>query len=102
MHLIQVLLPLYDNAGAALPRDLFRAVAGELTERFGGLTAYTRAPAQGLWKEDDRTTARDDIVVYEVMADRLDRAWWRDYRAGLEARFRQEEVVVRAQAVERL
>jgi hypothetical protein len=99
MHLIQVLLPLYDNAGEPLSRDLFRAVAGELTDRFGGLTAYTRAPAEGQWKEGADTTTRDDIVVYEVMADRLDRAWWRDYRAGLEARFRQDVVVVRAQSV---
>ena len=102
MHLIQVLLPLYDNAGEPLPRDLFRAVAGELTDRFGGLTAYTRAPAEGLWKEGADTTTRDDIVVYEVMADRLDRAWWRDYRAGLEAQFRQDLVVVRAQSVKLL
>ena len=102
MHLIQVLLPLYDNDGQPLPRDLYRTVAAELTERFGGLTAHTRAPAEGLWKEGPATTARDDIVIYEVMADRLDRAWWRDYRSGLEARFRQEQVVVRAQAIELL
>jgi hypothetical protein len=100
MHLIQVLLPLYDNAGKPIPRDLFRAVAAELTERFGGLTAYTRAPAEGLWKEDRRTTTRDDVVLFEVMADRLQRAWWRQYRADLEARFRQEQVLIRAQAVE--
>jgi len=102
MHLIQVLLPLYDNDGKPLSKDLFRAVAAELTERFGGLTAYTRAPAEGRWKEGEDTTARDDIVIYEVMADRVDRAWWRQYRIGLEARFRQEQVVVRAQAVEML
>ena len=102
MHLIQVLLPLYDNDGQPLTKDLFRAVAAELTERFGGLTAYTRAPAEGRWKEDEGTTARDDIVVYEVMADRLDRDWWRQYRTGLEGRFRQEQVVVRATVVELL
>jgi hypothetical protein len=102
MHLIQVLLPLYDNDGRPLPKDLYRTVAAELTEHFGGLTAHTRAPAEGLWKEGPAATARDDIVIYEVMADRLDRAWWRDYRSGLEARFRQEQVVVRAQAVELL
>jgi hypothetical protein len=102
MHLIQVLLPLYDNAGQPLPRDLFRSVAAELTDRFGGLTAYTRAPAEGLWKEDGNTTARDDVVLLEVMAPDLDRAWWRTYRAGLEARFRQQKVVVRAQVVEML
>ena len=102
MHLIQVLLPLYENDGRPLPRDLYRAVAAELTERFGGLTAHTRAPAEGLWKEGPASTARDDIVIYEVMADRLDRAWWRDYRSGLEARFRQEQVVVRVQVTELL
>ena len=102
MHLIQVLLPLYDNDGRPLPKDLFRTVAAELAERFGGLTAFTRAPAEGLWKEDRATTVRDDIVIYEVLADRLERAWWRDYRAALETRFRQEQVIVRAQAVEML
>jgi hypothetical protein len=102
VHLIQVLLPLYDNAGAELPRDLLRAVATELTERFGGLTAYTRAPAEGLWKEGAAQATRDDVVLFEVMADDLDRAWWRTYRAGLEERFRQEQVLIRAQAVEAL
>jgi hypothetical protein len=63
MYLIQVLLPLYDNAGRPLAPALHQAVGTELTERFGGLTAYTRAPAQGLWKEDDARTHRDDIVI---------------------------------------
>ena len=102
MHLIQLLLPLYDNDGRPLSKDLFRTVAAELTNRFGGLTAYTRAPAEGRWKEDKDTTARDDIVIYEVMADRVDRDWWKKYRSELEARFRQEHVVVRAQEVEML
>ena len=100
MHLIQVLLPLYDNNGRPLPKELFRTVAAELTDRFGGLTAYTRAPAEGRWKDGPATTARDDIVIYEVMADRLDRDWWRQYRTDLEGRFRQEQIIVRAQVVE--
>ena len=49
MHLIQLLLPLYDNDGMQQPDDLFRRVRTELTERFGGLTAYTRAPALAAW-----------------------------------------------------
>jgi hypothetical protein len=48
MYLIHILLPLKDNQGRPHGRELFRGVAGELTERFGGLTAYTRAPAEGL------------------------------------------------------
>jgi hypothetical protein len=101
-HLVQILLPLYDNDGAPLPHALFAQVRAELVERFGGLTAYNRAPAKGLWKEDAEHVARDDIVVYEVMDAHLDRRWWAAYRQGLAARLRQQELVVRAQAIELL
>lgn len=101
MHLVQVLLPLQDNAGRPLPHGLFAAVREELVERFGGLTAYTRAPASGVWEEGGEKQ-RDDIVVYEVMDEALDRGWWRAYREGLEKRFAQQEVVLRAQVMERL
>ena len=40
---------------------------------------------------------RDDLVIYEVMTDHLDRDWWRTYRHGLEERFHQDRMVVRAQ-----
>jgi len=98
-HIVQLLLPLYDNAGRALPHDLFETIRAELVGRFGGLTAYTRAPAKGLWQQDGGGTVRDDIVVYEVMVDSLDEAWWRRYRGELEARFAQESLVVRASPV---
>ncbi len=91
MHLVQLLLPRYDQA-----------VGRELTERFGGVTAYARAPAKGEWKPAPGETVRDDIVVYEVMVDELDRAWWAAYRGELERRFQQEELVVRAHPIERL
>jgi hypothetical protein len=97
MHLVQLLLPLYDNDGHPFPRAPFDEVSAELTSAFGGLTAYTRSPAEGLWREDGAGTRRDDIVVYEVMTDRLDESWWRDYRQRLEARFAQDRIVVRAQ-----
>ena len=96
MQLIQILLPLYDNTGEALPAELFTAVRQELADRFGGLTTYSRAPAQGLWK-DEGETHHDDIVVFEVMAAELDAAWWRNYRRNLESKFRQREIVIRAQ-----
>ena len=95
-HLVQLLLPLYANDGTKLAASLYRDVAHELTERFGGVTAYNRAPAKGLWEEEPGRTRHDDIVVYEVMVDALDRAWWRDYRRALESRFAQQELVVRA------
>jgi hypothetical protein len=96
VHLVQILLPLYDNARAPLPRALYGRVREELTRRFGGLTAFTRAPAEGHWRDEGETT-RDDIVVFEVMTDDLDEAWWAAYRRELEERFRQEEIVIRAQ-----
>ncbi len=102
MHLVQLLLPVYDNAGHAFPASHYASVRDELAGRFGGLTAYTRAPAEGLWSQDSGQQARDDIVVYEVMVEQLDRAWWEGFRARLERLFAQEELVVRAQPVERL
>ena len=102
MHLVQLLVPVYDNAGERFPRGAYDRLAQELTDRFGGLTAYMRAPATGLWQEDDGSTRRDDIVVYEVMVESLDPGWWAHYRRELEARFAQDEMVVRAQEVRRL
>ena len=102
MNLVQLLLPTYDEEGKRFPSELYTEVERELTERFGGLTAYVRAPAKGLWKERPGETRRDDILVYEVMVESLDAAWWAQYRASLERRFRQDEMVVRAQAMTRL
>lgn len=99
MHLVQILLPMYDNDGAALPKSLFAQVRAELLQQEGGLTAYTRAPASGLWQEDTGKTVHDDVVIYEVMTQTLDRAWWQAYRASLEQRFRQESVIVRAHPI---
>jgi len=101
-HLVQLLLPLYDNAGNAFPGAHYTKVRDELTERFGGLTTYSRAPAQGLWQEAGGPPKRDDIIVYEVMTHALDRGWWAGYRVTLEQRFAQDELVIRSQEVERL
>ena len=102
MHLVELFLPLYDNDGQAFPKALYAAVRTELTKVFGGVTAFTRAPASGAWEDDDGTLHRDQVVLFEVMADHVDHAWWRNYRESLEQRFRQDEVLVRASAVERL
>jgi hypothetical protein len=101
MYLVQLLLPLKDQDGKPFPRSLYRAIREELTDRYGGLTAYSRAPAEGIW-DDGSEVEHDDIVVYEVMAELLDRKWWAEYRAGLEDKFEQDELVVRAQSIERL
>jgi hypothetical protein len=45
---------------------------------------------------------RDDIVVVEVMARSLDRAFWANYRRELECLFQQDEIIIRAQTYEAL
>jgi hypothetical protein len=102
VHLVQLLLPVYDNAGRPVPHQQFGAVRDELTERFGGVTAFVRSPAQGTWKEEGGAVDRDDVIMCEVMVDALDRGWWSDYRTRLEARFGQRELLMRAFTVERL
>lgn len=96
MYLVQILLPLYDNEGHPFEPGEYVRLRSELADRFGGVTAYTRAPARGVWKDDSGETTRDDIVIFEVMTEDLDDAWWRAFREELEARFRQESVIVRA------
>ena len=100
MHLIQILLPLQDNDGAHFPREAFGDVRDTLIEHFGGLTAYTRTPADGVWKASDaEPPARDEIVIYEVMTAALDHEWWKRFRQKLEVVFRQESLVIRANEI---
>lgn len=94
MKLIEIFLPLFDNAGCKLPNSIFAATRRELIARFGGLTAYSRSPARGFWKDKGRV-ARDEIVVFEIMAKRAKRTFWSRYKRGLEKRFGQDEIVVR-------
>lgn len=96
MHLVQLFLPLRDNAGKPFPAAMYGAVRAELTEAFGGVTAYQRAPATGLWEDCGDDVHRDELVLVEVMAESLDRPWWKRFAAALAARFRQEEILVRA------
>ena len=98
MHLVQILLPIFDNQGKMLPRALHQKVKTELTRRYKGLTAYTHTPAEGLWRTGNQTN-RDQIVIYEVMTAQENPKWWKNYRARLEKRFKQQLVVIRAQEI---
>jgi len=102
VYLIQILLPLRDNAGKPFGHDDFERVRAELAERYGGVTFYSRAPAKGVWKDEDGDVAHDDVLVAEVMAEHQDREWWPLYRGELEKRFRQDKVVARIIACELL
>ncbi len=98
MHLVQILLPATDNEGHPFPSNWFSDFRQELIDRYGGVTIYSQAPAEGFWQGDERTS-RDEIVIFEVMCDSLDEPWWHDRRAQLEAQFRQDQVIVRVHEV---
>ena len=101
-HLVQILLPIHLPDGSDVPAESFARVRLELTERYGGVTAYSRSPATGLWKPAGTGIERDLVIMIEVVVDVLDRDWWTRYREQLEERFGQEEVLARAIAIERL
>jgi hypothetical protein len=94
-HLVQLFLPMFFPDGRRVARAQFDAVRRDLTRSFGGLTAYTRAPAEGWWERGTARPVRDDIIVVEVMTDKLNRAWWDRYRRELERRFRQQALLIR-------
>lgn len=93
---IQLLLPLYDNNRQPFSSTEFVRVRRELTDRFGGVTAHTRSPAEGFWEDDEGHTRRDDVIIVEVMVEEIERAWWHAYGTELASRFAQEEMVIRA------
>jgi hypothetical protein len=102
VFLIEFFLPTSDNDGSPFPRDEFDRIRRELTERFGGVTAFTRSPATGLWTDETGQVRPDELFSFEVMAETLDRNWWHEYRKQLGQRFHQEEIVMRASSFERL
>lgn len=95
------MLPLYDNQGEAFEQKFHDRVRDELTKKFGGVTAFRSSPAEGVWREGGRIS-HDAIIIFEVMADELEHAWWAAYRGDLEARFRQEKLIARAIPIEQL
>ena len=98
MHLVEILLPVFGNDGNRLAAAKFTTVREALTERFGGVTAFMRAPAHGT-NEDKGQVQHDDIVSMEVMTEVLDRDWWASYRTWLEEEFGHDEIVIRATAM---
>ena len=101
MYLIQLLLPLRDNEKRSIPAEHFNAVRTDLTRRFGGVTAFIRAPAKGLWEEDEELH-QDDVVMFEIIAENFAKDWWRQYRTQLQHLFKQKEVLIWATNVEKL
>jgi len=102
MQLIQILLPLIEKENKDSNFNLYTEIRKELTEKFGGITTYTRSPATGSWKEEANKTVKDDIIIYEVMAQDLDKDWWEKYKQMMEKEFEQEEIIIRTWQIDLL
>ena len=98
MYLIQILVPTTNPSNS---ESVLAALSRSLVAKFGGVTAYTQAPAKGKWLADG-TEERDDITIIEVMTDDLDHAWWKLLRERLERDLQQKEIVIRSLPIERL
>lgn len=95
-YLVQMLLPVADNDGQPFALHVWEDLKTALIEQFGGVTAYTRAPAEGVWAPPNGEQRRDDIFIVEVIVDQLDVPWWHAVRRRLEAGLRQGKIVIRA------
>lgn len=102
MVLIQLLLPITPADGRPGAHTPLAETAGELGHTFGGLTAYVRSPAKGLWTSPSGRKDEDEVVMIEVVTDHFDRPWWRRYSATLARRFGQDAIHVRALPIELL
>ena len=102
MHLIQILLPLYDNDGIKFPASEINDIRNKLMQQFGGVTVYRRSPAEGLWNDEKGEVTRDEIIILEVMCEQVDKNWWTTFKQNLEATLKQEKVLIRRTECEEL
>jgi len=93
MKLVQILLPLRDNRGRPFKRSLHERLRKEITDECGGLTAYTRSPARGVWKSAGKAK-RNDLVVLEIMSAKHGAPGATEQTGR---RFRQEKLIIRMQ-----
>jgi hypothetical protein len=101
MRLVQILLPLYKESSRKIPRSTFRRAASELAKVYGGVTAYTRSPAEGLWRRGSKID-HDAVIIYEVMLRSINKRQWAERRRRYEKAFGQKQIVVRSLAFQQL
>lgn len=99
MHLVEILLPLRNKNGEDFPAEYYEDLAQHLTQKFGGVTSFLRAPAEGRW-HGGGATQTEDIAVMEVMTRSFDREWWTALKHELTGKFVQEELIIRCQMVD--
>jgi hypothetical protein len=99
MFVVEVFLPLEKPDGSAVGEEVFDRIRGELTDRFGGVTAHLQSPAVGAWKPEAAEVIHDRVVIFEVMIEDVDTEWWRQYRHQLEQELNQQRILARLHQV---
>jgi hypothetical protein len=95
MFVVELFIPLEKPDGTPTPPETLERIKSELTERFGGVTAFLQSPAEGAWKPKSRAIIHDRVAIFEVMVRDVDTVWWRGYRQQLEAELEQEQILAR-------
>jgi inorganic pyrophosphatase len=97
--LVELFLPLYDNQGKHFGTHKFKKIRDLLTDKFGGITEYTRNPASGFWKKDDEQTVKDMLLIIEVMCAEVDMDFWNNLKVKLLKSFQQDQIVIRCSEI---
>ena len=97
----EVLLPLNFNDGAPIPPELLQTTHQEFEQQFGAISAETQA-IRGFDRDTD--SEGDKLVRFflDVPDTEENRAFFREAKERLKARFQQIEIWITTYAVERL
>ena len=102
MYQIELYLPLYNNDKKAFPTSHYESVKQNLSDKFGGITMYSRTPVIGLWKESQESIVKDDLVIYEIISEKLDESFWQEYKFMLQSLFQQEAIIIKSSKIKLL
>lgn len=100
MNLVEIFVPCRYPDGRDIPGEFFTRLTAQLTEKFNGTTAFLRSPAEGAWVNEQGHCDHDEIVIFEVLVEDLDRDWWSEFRLGLELELDQKKLLIRATTIE--
>jgi len=88
----EILLPLRFNDGLPVPDAVIGETLLELEERFGAVTWETQV-IRGLWEHEGQVYSDDSMRIVVDVADVAEnRAFFRQFKDRLKARFRQKDI----------
>jgi hypothetical protein len=88
-----------DNDGHCFPPHIWENLKNTLVDKFGGVTAYTRSPAEGIWSPSPTERSRDQIFTVEVIVRDFDTEWWQILRRDMQNILRQDQLLFRVSPI---